>query len=76
MWGGDYNQYNTIVFESSCCLPFWALQLFRMIAFLILLPTSSFFFYIFVKRTVQHFCMIPLFYSLFAFYFLFIGSGK
>ena len=29
-----------------------------------------------MKKVVFHYCFIPLLFSLFAFYFLFIGSGK
>ena len=75
LWGRDYNSYNTIV-ETNFHLPFWVLQSFRMLSFLGLVLLNSMFVYIFMKKVVYHYCFVPMVFALFAFYFLFIGSGK
>jgi len=75
LWGSDYDSYNTIV-ETNLYIPFWIMQAIRMIFFLGLVLLNSMFVYIFMKKVVFHYCFIPLLFSLFAFYFLFIGSGK
>lgn len=77
-WGdGDsYNHYNTVGETNLECLPFWGLQVMRMIFLVILIFMTGSYFYIYVRVSVVYFNFWVLIYTTMCFYFLFIGSGK
>ena len=74
IWGSDLKYYNTVV--DTGCVPFWIVQLFRMVSFLMLLVLSAGYFYIYVRKVLIYYQTLSLFSATLAFYFLFVGSGK
>ena len=74
MWGDDYTDYNTIV--ETTFVPFWVMQLFRLLSFLSLIICSGAYMYIYVRASVLYIQSFALLFTAFAFYFLFINSGK
>lgn len=74
LWGDNAEQYNTVV--HSTIVPFWVMQLSRLIMFIVLLVISLAYFYIYVRTIFTYFQCFVLLFSTLAFFFLFIGAGK
>jgi hypothetical protein len=73
LWGQDYNDYNTVAHSS---IPFWYMQLFRNLAFVVLLCLIVPLIFIYVKWAFFKYETYSLLSATLAFFFLFIGSGK
>jgi len=53
LWGDNAEQYNTVV--HSTIVPFWVMQLSRLIMFIVLLVISLAYFYIYVRTIFTYF---------------------
>ena len=76
-WDNDFQHYNTVAETiNEKYFPFWALQIYRFLAFLTMFQYLFRFFYIYVKQTLMYYHFYLLLLASFAFFFLWTGGGK
>ena len=73
LWGKDCSQYDTV---GDTLVPFWLLQLYRLLCFIFLFMTSGLEFYIFVKSAIVRLAFYSNLLCCITFFLLFVGAGR
>jgi len=76
IWGPDYDCYNTVVDTVHPKIPFFVLQVYRLIAFTTLLVMFVMLSKIYVVTAPAYYTWYSILFSMVAFMLLFIGSGR